>query len=821
MTRRRSTPVRRSLGFGKRPALVLLAASALMAGCGGAGDDSVHAPGLPASPAPIPMAAANQPPTIGADLPGAAQVGQAFSFTPRAADADGDTLRFSASGLPAWATIDEGSGTIGGTPGAADLGSSSVVISVSDGKDMVSLPAFPLAVAPPALDLSSIAVNGTRLATQIGSGAAAVVDLAGTVELSPCGFVTRLSNAQLRAEFDADGKLARLAGTTDLPDKVSPFFSAQTGIKAMVGLYKGSEINENKDDFDVELKPDLRYLVYFLASAPEIEIGDRKNPTRLTRYTLELPLEHKRVVISDPCDVMSYRYNGTPAGDIGYGESDRGLLPFTPGEAYAQLDRFDGHRLQQGKFSLGIKAFDMFSIEGTMITRTPTFDDVDLDNPLGSTLQYKIGLNGKADFAFSVFGVGFFDFRGASTSATLDVGTSRAHMAMQATVNPDVSWQPSWFPILPTTKVVGRWTVDADGRFEAQLSGDYRSALPQGHMRGLMRVDNGGAVLEAAIPDDKFPLSVRASFRDQVTTVQIDTPRVDLGFGVQQAVMASLDRDLAKARQAFDALRSANASYEFEASLRGLRMALPAIVDTAVGVLDAVPGRVRDAVDSAIVGTLRSRCTGSGIFKLCASDFVNETSIGDSKGAAARSISASTISTPRARLLELKRVALLGDDASLRQALIDLLEAVYAARTVTVVVPKYTVSAGPFGSITIYPGRSLTYTVLSPTTAEQIRTAALHAPQIQETSDRRIAAQQVFDAMPTQQAIEKARSDVQQGLAQIPSFDGAGYEVAGGRTYTPYLILSGQRHGVSFNLLDPVEALAGIGDTISRLLTQS
>lgn len=38
-------------------------------------------------------------------------------------------------------------------------------------------------------------------------------------------------------------------------------------------------------------------------------------------------------------------------------------------------------------------------------------------------------------------------------------------------------------------------------------------------------------------------------------------------------------------------------------------------------------------------------------------------------------------------------------------------------------------------------------------------------------------------------------------------------------TYTPYLILSGQRHGVSFNLLDPVAMLQGIGDAIAGLLT--
>lgn len=825
---RHPTLIRRLRHTTARPlTLLALAATTLLAACGGggeSGDGSVPATAGDTRMRPLSAStttvAANAAPRFGDEVPASAQVGVAFSFTPPVTDPDNDGLQFTARGLPAWAVLDPGTGTLSGTPTAADVGSSEVVLSVTDGRHTVTLPAFALAVAPPAIDLKSVVVNGTALATQVAQGVATAVDLAGDVEFTTCGLTTKLAQAQLRAEFDADGRLARLAGTTDLPGKLSPYFGAQTGIKTMVGLYRGSEINANRDDFTLQLKPDLDYLVYFIASEPEIEVGDRKNPGQFSRVTLSLPLNAKRVVISDPCDVMNYRYHGTPAGDVGYGESDRGLLPFTPTQTGAGLDRFDGHQIEQGKFSLGVKVFDLLSIEGTRITRNPGFDAIDWQDPLGSKLQYKSGINGKADIAFAVLGVGLFDIRAADASLTLDVGLDRQHMAMQATIAPDVSWQPRWFPILPAAEVVGRWQVDGKGRFEAQLTGDYRSTLPKGQLRGLMRVDNQGAVIEGAIEDDKLPLSVRATFRDQVTTVQINTPRVDLGFGVQEAVKASLDRELAKVRQAMDTLRSATADYEFEASLRGLRSALPGIADTAVKAMDAIPGQVRNSVDSGIVSALRSTCKGSGIFKVCASSFVNETAIGDSKGAAARSIAAAAIAGPRARMLELKRVAQLGDDASLRQALIDLLNAAYDARTIKVVVPRYTVSAGVFGTITIYPGRTTTHAVLSASTAAQVKTAAENAPRIQQTSDLRITASAIVDALPTEQAIERARSEVDQGLARIPSFDGAGYEVrADTLTYTPYLILSGQRHGVSFNLLDPVAMLQGIGDAIAGLLT--
>jgi hypothetical protein len=74
-------------------------------------------------------------------------VGVAYSFQPSATDADNNTLTFSISGKPAWATFSTTTGLLSGTPGAGDVGTTSnIVISVSDGTVQTSLAAFSVTV---------------------------------------------------------------------------------------------------------------------------------------------------------------------------------------------------------------------------------------------------------------------------------------------------------------------------------------------------------------------------------------------------------------------------------------------------------------------------------------------------------------------------------------------------------------------------------------------------------------------------------------------------------------------------------------------------
>ncbi|MFO7578513.1 MAG: putative Ig domain-containing protein [Pelovirga sp.] len=99
---------------------------------------------------------ANRPPQISGQPSGRAMVEQSYYFAPTASDPDGDSISFSISGLPFWATFNQQTGALTGTPVAQDVGvSSNIVISVSDGRADAALPAFSIEVATAADETDS------------------------------------------------------------------------------------------------------------------------------------------------------------------------------------------------------------------------------------------------------------------------------------------------------------------------------------------------------------------------------------------------------------------------------------------------------------------------------------------------------------------------------------------------------------------------------------------------------------------------------------------------------------------------------------------
>ena len=90
--------------------------------------------------------------------------GIAYHFAPSANDADGDTLTFSVANLPGWASFSPATGALSGTPSAQDVGLwSAIVISVSDGAEVVSLPTFSIAVS--SLPNTAPTISGTPAST--------------------------------------------------------------------------------------------------------------------------------------------------------------------------------------------------------------------------------------------------------------------------------------------------------------------------------------------------------------------------------------------------------------------------------------------------------------------------------------------------------------------------------------------------------------------------------------------------------------------------------------------------------------------------------
>ncbi|MBN8279076.1 MAG: hypothetical protein J0M16_00520 [Gammaproteobacteria bacterium] len=90
---------------------------------------------------------ANSSPAISGTPLTSVVAGASYTFLPVASDPDGDVVSFSIANKPDWATFNASTGSLTGTPSAADVGTTSgIVISVSDGQDTRSLAAFNLNV---------------------------------------------------------------------------------------------------------------------------------------------------------------------------------------------------------------------------------------------------------------------------------------------------------------------------------------------------------------------------------------------------------------------------------------------------------------------------------------------------------------------------------------------------------------------------------------------------------------------------------------------------------------------------------------------------
>jgi hypothetical protein len=92
-------------------------------------------------------AGSNQPPKISGTPSTSVTSGSAYSFTPTASDPEGKTLTFSIQNRPGWANFGTSNGRLSGTPSSSQTGTySNIIISVSDGTNKVSLPAFAITV---------------------------------------------------------------------------------------------------------------------------------------------------------------------------------------------------------------------------------------------------------------------------------------------------------------------------------------------------------------------------------------------------------------------------------------------------------------------------------------------------------------------------------------------------------------------------------------------------------------------------------------------------------------------------------------------------
>jgi hypothetical protein len=160
----------------------------------------------------VTVANVNEAPSISGTPATKAVQDTAYSFTPTAADPDADSLTFSISTTPSWASFDTATGALTGTPTSTDVGTTTagIVISVSDGvAPPVSLPAFDLSVSA-----GNVAptISGTPSTTVVEGTSYSFVPTASDADNDALTFT--ITNQPAWASFDtATGALTGTATT--------------------------------------------------------------------------------------------------------------------------------------------------------------------------------------------------------------------------------------------------------------------------------------------------------------------------------------------------------------------------------------------------------------------------------------------------------------------------------------------------------------------------------------------------------------------------------------------------------------------------------
>jgi hypothetical protein len=157
-----------------------------------------------------------------------------YVFQPSASDADSDNLTFAISNRPGWASFNTSTGRLSGTPGSADVGSyDNIVISVTDGSETASLPAFSISVNSVAPTLGSASLNWAAPVIRQDGSALAIGEIAGYT------LYYGTSQGDYPNSVDINDANTTSATISDLPVGTYYFVLTTTDINGLESGYSG------------------------------------------------------------------------------------------------------------------------------------------------------------------------------------------------------------------------------------------------------------------------------------------------------------------------------------------------------------------------------------------------------------------------------------------------------------------------------------------------------------------------------------------------------------------------------------------------------
>ena len=348
----------------------------------------------------ITVANTNDAPTISGTPETSVAQDRAYTFTPVAEDIDEDSLTFSISNRPGWASFDTASGTLSGTPTNDDVGTTSgIVLSVSDGAETVSLDAF-------AIEVTNVndapTLSGTPDTKAVQDTPYSFTPVADDIDGDTLIF--SISNAPDWASFDtATGTLAGTPGNDDVGSTSGIVLSVSDGAESVSLDAFAIEVTNVNDAPTLSGTPDTKAV--------------QDTPYSFTPVAEDVDDDTLTFSISGQTDWLSFDAEtgtlaGTPTNDD-VGSTEALVISVTDGVETAYLDAFTITVTNTNDAPTISGTPDSTVAQDSTYTFTPYADDID-----GDTLTFSI--SNAPDWASFNAATGAL----SGTPANDDVGTT-------------------------------------------------------------------------------------------------------------------------------------------------------------------------------------------------------------------------------------------------------------------------------------------------------------------------------------------------------------------------------------------------------------
>ena len=631
------------------------------------------------------------------------------------------------------------------------------------------------------------------------------------------------AEADLDVQFDDNGNLASISGTTEIPAP-SNFFEFETPVQADIGFFTGKFLNENRD-FEIKLVDERSYFVFAVSAGLELKLGVNDDPDAHKPLSIEAPVGGHITFIADYTDPMFFFSLGGDAlggddsnsdnsnGDsssshnklasVSFGGSFGSNFVYEPtNPVQGNVVSFQANQVTGGTVSF----FKLLEVSGMYYQNRGFSADLDFNEPMESDfgVNYRAGINGQLDLSMEITSFISFGFPIGSGSAAVVAEASTndgvtAKAFINGLVDPDLSWWPDFIPLMPDGDLNAYGFVEQTGNFDIGLSGSFEIQMPTGDqgMEGSVRATPEAFTMQGEVYSGDDVWGASAVYTTNETKC-IATKPDNFSDGISETVTSQIDAAIETTQNAIQELEDAEAQYELELSLRGLRAALPGIIDQANAAID-------DAVDA---GTTTGRNTINSYLSdnnriLCSDNLSGQID--------------AIVRGHRNALTRLRNAVNESNDnattrTELEAALRDLasLDRINRTFSVTIIHGHPTFGCGDLWTLTASRSVTINETVLTSSQKAQLLEAADNVKYIEEADGIRIDAKDIVDQLPTVEELEGLKDNVEACVQELTNgIGGAGFVYNHDtKEFSHFIIINGEEKEVgSFNIFDKNELI--------------